>query len=305
MGEVTLRQLEYFLAALDDGSITAAARTCNVTQATVSTALNELERSLGVTLLVRSRTAGVHPTAAGSALVSRTRSVLDLAREIPDLAAGEQSALTGTVRVGCVFTLGPYLLPRLIGDFAHAHPQLHVDFVEGATGDLRRELDVGRLDLAITYAAQLPKGEWSQEIVRFRQTIMLARSHPLAQAEQLSFHDVADLPLVIYSQPPSRDRVEGFIRAAGVEPDVRWQSSSPETVRGLVRRGLGYSVGNHRPGAEDPMSDDGIAYIPIADPHPLNAVVALYPKGQTLPRRTRAVLDYCLEEASGWDWLAR
>lgn len=305
MSEVTLRQLEYFLAAVDDGSITGAAETCRVTQATVSTALNELERSVGTRLLVRSRTAGVQPTTAGAAVVSRARSMLELAREIPEAAMGEQSTVVGTVRLGSIFPLGPYLLPRLIGDFAELYPGLHIDFVEGATVDLRRELDIGRLDMVLTFGAQLQSSTPRREFVRFRQNIMISRSHPLAQRSALSFRDVADLPAILYNQPPSRDRVDAMIRGAGVEPLVRWESASPETVRGLVRRGLGYSVGNVRPEIDDPAYDDDIAYIPIEDPHPLNSIVALFAPGQSLPRRVEAVVDYCAAEAPGWRWLSK
>ncbi|MCM1013673.1 MULTISPECIES: LysR family transcriptional regulator [unclassified Brevibacterium] len=304
MSDITLRQLEYFLAALDDGSITAAARTCSVTQATVSTALNELERAVGTRLLVRSRTAGVRPTSAGTALVSRARAMLDLAREIPDVAMGDQSTIVGLVRVGCIFPLGPYLLPQLISDFAEAHPELDISFVEGATGDLRRELDVGRLDLVLTFGGQLPPTVPAQEIASFRQMILLAADHPLAGRKEIAFRDVAEMPVILFNQPPSRDRVEAMIRGAGVEPDVRWESASPETVRGLVRRGLGYSVGNIGSEAEGRDSDDGIAYIPIDDPQAPNSIVAVYETGHPVPRRVSSIVDYFIEQSPTWEWLS-
>jgi DNA-binding transcriptional LysR family regulator len=100
----TLRQLEYFLAAADAGSITEAAQNIPVAQSSVSAAIAQLEAALGVQLLIRHHAQGISPTAEGRQYLERARALLRNADELERFAAGLTAELSGTLHLGCLVT---------------------------------------------------------------------------------------------------------------------------------------------------------------------------------------------------------
>ena len=113
MGELTLRQLEYFVAVVDAGSVTSASKKVNVTQATVSMAIAQLESHLGTDLLIRQQSRGVVPTRAGRELSARARHVVAMTTEIEQVAATGTSEISGVLEIGCVSSLSPQVVPPI------------------------------------------------------------------------------------------------------------------------------------------------------------------------------------------------
>jgi DNA-binding transcriptional LysR family regulator len=299
MREFTLRQLQYFVAVIDQGSVTAAARQCSISQAAASMAISQLERAVGVELLIRTRSKAVVPTQAGSELAARARRILGLVGEIDDAVAGAFDEMRGNLRVGCSSTLSPRILPGLVGHFHRNHPAVELSFREGAAAELQEDIRNGRLDVAFVYHLQSEEDLDRVEVAQVRQHLMLPADHPLAHRRQIRFRDVADEWAILLDIPPTIDRVVSMMQAAGVEPKLRWPSSNMETIRSLVAHGLGYSFVNYRPAAW--ADHPGVAYLPVGDKLPANPVVAALPKGLKVPRRVAAAIDVVREAAAGLD----
>ena len=144
----SLRQLQYAVAVADTGGFRLAAERCHVSQPALSAQLGLLEDVLGVRLFERDRR-GVRPTAAGEALLVRARQVLTDADELGAAALALGDPLAGTLRLGVIPTISPYLLPEASPELRARCPRLSRIWSEERTADLLAGLRQGRLDGAL------------------------------------------------------------------------------------------------------------------------------------------------------------
>ncbi|HSU68052.1 MAG TPA: LysR family transcriptional regulator [Tepidisphaeraceae bacterium] len=289
--DYTLRQLEYFVSVLDAGSLTEGAKKSSISQAAASMAITQLERAMGVDLLLRTRSKGVVPTAAGQALGARARRLLAEVSEIPETIRNGVEDLRGRVSVGCMIPLSPRIVPKLIVEVAGRWPEIEIDFSEGAAEELQQAAAEGTLDVAFVYSLQAVPGVDLLPIAESHPHLMLSENHPLAHREFLHFADLADQDAVLLDVPPSAERALEMFHSAGVEPHVRWKSVVSETIRQLVASGLAYSLTNIWEGSKDLYSSSGIALVPIADDVPANGLVAAVAPATRRPRRVDAVIE--------------
>ncbi|WP_427005235.1 LysR family transcriptional regulator [Pseudarthrobacter sp. H2] len=295
MSELTLRQLEYFVHVLETGSVTAAARSAQVSQAAVSMAIAQLEHALRTPLLIRKRSKGVAATPAGMELASRARQVLGLVGEMEGAVTGQDDLMRGVLRVGCMSALSPRLLPGLVSDFAERFPGVEVSFQEGAAGELQQQMIGGRLDLCLVYRRQTVPGVDLFTLAEVRTRLMLSADHPLAGRESVFLREVESEWAILLDVPPSMERAVAMMAGVGVEPRLRWCSSNAETIRSLVARGMGYSLTNTRPENEFGPADTSVVYRRIADELPQNAIMAVVPEGIRPSRRVREAILFCQE----------
>jgi DNA-binding transcriptional LysR family regulator len=244
MGELTLRQLEYFVAVVDAGSVTAASKKVNVTQATVSMAIAQLESRLGTDLLIRQQSKGVVPTRAGRELSARARHVVAMTAEIEQVAATGTSEISGVLEIGCVSSLSPQVVPPLAAHFARHYPQVTFNYREGSAGDLQQVLIDGALDMAFVFSRQTLEAVHSHDITEAILKIMLPAKHPLGSKKSISFSEVAHESAILIDLPPSRDRSIEFMRNAGVDPQ---QLHSPHVYPSFSAEPHGNSWKLHEP----------------------------------------------------------
>lgn len=294
----SLRQLEYLVAVADAGSITQAATVCGASQAGVSLGINDLERRLGVQLFIRQKAKGVRLTAAGTRVVADARRLLDGADELQALAAAVDHEVSGTLTIGCYTSLAPFFIPPVLDEFASRYPALDVHVLEGAADDLVAALRDGRCEVALLYAED---GDGCLTMVPVRTSrpyLILAANHPLADQEAIHLADIADEPLIMFDVPSARNAVR-MLEAAGLTARIRHMSSNIEVIRGLVARGVGYSILVQRWPTELSFEGRPIACRPIADPTPEREVVLAWPGGTRLTRRARTLIDYCRSTLHG------
>ena len=139
----TLRQLQYFVAAAEAGSVTDAAQNIPVAQSSVSAAITQLEAALGVQLLIRHHAQGISPTAEGRQFLDRARALLRDADELERFASELTAELSGTLHLGCLVTLAPLVTPRLGQGFRERHPAVSLEMVEAGQADLVTGLRFG------------------------------------------------------------------------------------------------------------------------------------------------------------------
>ncbi|WP_231445352.1 LysR family transcriptional regulator [Brevibacterium zhoupengii] len=288
MSEITLRQLEYFVAVVDAESVTVASRKVNVSQATVSMSIAQLEKSLGTALLIRQRAKGVAPTRSGREFAIRARRVLALTAELEDVAKAEMS---GPIEVGCVSSLSPQVIPPLAAHFSSEFPEVDFNYREGSADELQTALAEGIVDIAIVFSRQCVNTVTAEELANVTLKVMLPSNHALHNRPDISFADIASEPAIFIDLPPSRDRSIEFMRSAGVEPRIRWTSTNLATVEALVANGLGYSLRYALPG-ETRSPDNGVIEVPVSDPIPKNGISAALPTGVRASHRSEEVIRY-------------
>ncbi|MCY3757601.1 MAG: LysR substrate-binding domain-containing protein [Acidobacteria bacterium] len=144
----TLRQLQYVLAVAETMSFRRAAERCHVSQPSLSAQVAEMEAALSVSLFERDRR-GVLITAAGKELIARARRVLVEADDLAEAAGQFTDPLAGTLRIGVIPTIGPYLLPRVVPALRKTYPRLTLIWIEDKTDALNRALKRGDLVAAL------------------------------------------------------------------------------------------------------------------------------------------------------------
>jgi DNA-binding transcriptional LysR family regulator len=281
----SLRQLAYFVAVAEAGTLAGASATVHVSASALSLALDELERALDVALTVRRRAHGIRLTPAGQDTLRRARRLLRDAGELADAAGGEAGDVAGTVRVGCYTTLAPGLLPATLGRFAARHPRARVEFVEGPQDGLQRGLLEGELDVGVLYDHRLDPALELTGLSSNTPYLVLPGGHRLADGAPVHLAELAEEPMVLLDLPPSSEHALGVCLAAGLSPRVRHRTANPDTARALVGAGLGFSVlAQPVPGTRTHAGDEVVA-VPIADdPAPLPIVLAW--SGQVAPTAT-------------------
>ncbi|MQA09565.1 MAG: LysR family transcriptional regulator [Pseudonocardiaceae bacterium] len=290
----SLRQLEYFVAVAEAGTLSGAAARCHVSQAGIALAVSELERGLGVQLLLRRKAKGVTLTAAGQRALADARAVLSRADELRSNAEASGGELSGSLPVGCYTTLSPFFLPPLLDTFAAAHPLLRLEFVEDAQPALQRRLLDGTLEVALLYDRDLHADLARRVIKTARPYVLLAEDHPMAAHPRVSLYDLAEEPLIRLDLPPSMQSFEQVLGSAGIDATVRHSTSNFELVRCLVGRGLGYAVLVQRPPSGLSYEGRRVVSRPIAEEVPDVSIVLAYPRGARLTRRAEALADFCL-----------
>lgn len=296
--DFTLRQLEYFVAVAELGTITGAAARLHVSPSALSASLTELEGRLGVQLCVRRKAHGVSLTSSGVQVLQQARIALQSAAEIPYVAGLPGGQLHGPVTFGCYVTLAPTVLPRVLDGMLRAHPLVTVAMVEATQDSLQRKLNDGEIDLAAVYDMQISGNPQRALLYETRAHVLLAASHRLAQAPAVRLADLADEEFILLDAPPSSEHTLSLLAQQGVHPRTRHRTSSYEAVRALVGRGFGWSILVQRP--SNNLSYEGLPVVVKEVEPPVRpvGVYLIWPERVTLPPRVQAVVDF----AQQLDW---
>ncbi|MEM7507332.1 MAG: hydrogen peroxide-inducible genes activator [Pseudomonadota bacterium] len=237
--DLTLRQLRYLIALSEALHFRRAAERAGISQPSLSAQIQNIEGALGVQLIERNRS-GVSLTPAGREVVERARRVIDEVQGINDFAAGAQSGLVGTIRLGVKPTLGPYLLPHIVTPLHRENPDLKLYVREGAPRELEFELSRGEHDVIL---AQLPVMGAELETQRlFREPLYLAlpADHPLATQEIIDSEHLEGLQVL--SLTPLyhlHDQITGLCEEFGAKLLRDYEGTSLDALRIMVGMGMG------------------------------------------------------------------
>ena len=270
----TLRQLEYAVAIQDLGSFSRAAERCHVTQPGLSTQVRKMERALGVELFERgSREVLVTP--AGEVLLGRARSVLsavnDLVRAVDDL----RDPLEGTLRLGVIPTIAPYLLPQMMPAIRARFPKLRLLLMEERTRRLREMVEDGSLDLALV-AVESDLGAL-ETLPLFADRFVLAVSlgHRLARRQRVHPVDLeGEQVLLLEDGHCMREQTSVICEAAGAREVGDFRATSLPTLVHMVELGVGVTL---------------LPELSVHGGRPLGARVALVRFARPEPARTVAL----------------
>jgi DNA-binding transcriptional LysR family regulator len=238
----SLRQLRTFLAAVETGSVTTAARSLGLTQPAASQQLRELERALGARLLDRAG-GKLLPTAAGHALLEPARRARAAAEDAASAVAAYRSGEVGRVRLGTGATACIHLLPPVLAAVRGVMPGLEITVAIGNSEEVVRLVEAGDLDIAlVTLPVPVPR---SMGMTRLLSDPFVALV-PEAMADGAATVGPAQLgrlPLILYeARGASRAIVDAWFRRAGVGARPIMELGSVEAIKVLVGSGLGASV---------------------------------------------------------------
>ncbi|WP_324651323.1 LysR family transcriptional regulator [Georgenia sp. H159] len=288
----TLRQLAYFVAVADTGSVSAAATRLHVSPTAVSAAMTQLEKVLRTQLMVRRKAHGVSLTPAGTYLYSRAQGLLQEAEELELSVASGGQVLRGPLVIGCYVTVAATVVPPLMEGFAAEHPQVDLSFVTGTQDEIPLRLLDGELDLAVVYDMDLPEGLHMRVLFETAAYVLLPAGHRLADAPEVALADLAADPMILLDAPPSSRHTMTLFDRDRVTPHVAHRTTDYELTRSLVARGFGYAILVQRPAGD--LSFEGLPVVarPIVPAVPPVQVLIVWAQGTRLTDRARAMIAY-------------
>lgn len=239
---MTLTGLRYIVAVARHRHFGRAARACFVSQPTLSVGLKKIEQELGVVLFERNA-AEVTVTPQGQPIIDQALKVLEEADTLKQMAESVQDPLTGPLRLGAIFTIGPYLFPDLIPELRKEAPGMPLILSEGYTADLAQKLRHGEIDAAILALPFEQPNLITLPLYDEPFVVLLPSGHPLESREKIQSRWLHDENMLLLSDGHCfRDQViETCPECLDAESSTT-EGSSLETIRHMVASGLGVTV---------------------------------------------------------------
>ena len=276
---MTLTELKYIVAVAREKHFGKAAEACHVSQPTLSLAIKKLEEELDVKLFERSASE-VSATPLGEEIVRQAQSVLEQAAEIKEIAKRGKDPLAGPIRLGVIYTIGPYLLPDLVREVIHSIPQMPLMLQENFTVRLLEMLRTGEIDCAILAEPFPDAGLALAPLYDEPFVAAVPASHPLASRSKVTAEELKNETMLLLGNGHCfRDHVlevcPEFARFANHADGIRktFEGSSLETIKHMVAAGMGItlvprlSVPAAAPTGKRAASrqDAPVRYLPVAD----------------------------------------
>lgn len=243
-----LRHIRYFVAAVEEGSLQAAANRLHVAQPALSRRIRDLELELE-TLLFERHTRGVRLTAAGSSFYKDATKILSALQEATYRIRKLHSKEGQRVRMGIVRTASKYEFARqATASFVRDCPDTELEAVSAASPELSTALQEGGLALALLYGHNQDLNKFDQRIVHFERYVLAVHpQHSLAQKKCIDLDDLKGDPLVWLSRrndPDNHDALLQFCRSAGLEPTIGHVAASHDEQIEIVQvnRGMCLTV---------------------------------------------------------------
>lgn len=284
---MTLTELKYIVAVARERHFGRAAEGCFVSQPTLSVAIRKLEDELGVTLFERGSTE-VSLTPAGERIVTQAQRVLDEAGRIKDLAKQGRDPLAGALRVGVIYTVGPYLLPALVRQLLRDAPSMPLLLNENFTVRLLELVKNGEVDVAILALPLPDSGLMIQPVYDEPFVIAVPRNHAWARRKAIASEELKkENMLLLGTGHCFRDNVlevcpelsRFSAHAEGMQKT--FEGSSLETIRHMVASGIGITVMPASSVPEKTPRNSLIEYVQFKAPVPDRRVVLAWRKSFT------------------------
>lgn len=291
--KISLRQLEYVVAASRHGSISGAASALNISTSSILAAIDKFEEEFGIQVFLRQRSKGLKVTLAGNRAIARTIRLLDETNDYAQEMHGSDSLLRGEVFVGSFTSISPNIAPQVIRDLRTAHPELTVHLIEGDIVSVQNSLRDGTVDVLLTYDVGLWEEFNSEVLMNAPPHVVLAENDPLANQELISLSDLTDYPLLLLNLPRSGNYALWIFERAGVKPGPIQRLESFEMVRAAAAAGLGAAILNIRPPSDMTYSGLRVACRPLAESEPSPNIVLATRSGSPVSRRAEVFSEFC------------
>ena len=295
---MTLTELKYIVAVAREKHFGRAADACFVSQPTLSVAIKKLEEELDVKLFERSANE-ISVTALGEEIVRQAQSVLEQAANIKEIAKRGKDPLAGPLKLGVIYTIGPYLLPSLVRQAIAKTPQMPLMLQENFTVKLLEMLRTGEIDCAIMAEPFADTGLATAPLYDEPFMAAVPSTHPFAALKTISAQALkSETMLLLGNGHCFRDHVlevcPEFARFSSDAEGIRksFEGSSLETIKHMVAAGMGVTLvprlsvpSSALDGTANPAQDFGdsayVRYLPFKGDAPTRRVVLAWRRSFT------------------------
>jgi DNA-binding transcriptional LysR family regulator len=284
----TIRQLQYFVAVAEQGSVSRAAQNLSISQSSVTEAVKELESDLGVELFER-HPRGLNITHKGHQFLRHATKILAGVSDARRAFFGEAATTGGRLQLGVTSLVAGYVLSDLLARYRRAYPGVEVSAIEDNGDYLEHLLIGGKLDVAVMVTSNLRDRTALQseilEVSAYR--LWMPLGHALAGADIIGVNDIAGEPLIMLTVDEIEENTGKLLAAFGAKPHVAFRTRSVEAVRSLVATGAGVALLPdlvYRPWS---LEGDRIEQRDVAGALPVVQVGMVWRRGSGLPGAAR------------------
>ena len=282
---MNLQDLRYLVTLARERHFRRAAELCFVTQPALSLAIRKLEDELGVAIFERARK-DITVTAIGQRIIEQAQRVLDEAAQLKTLASEAQHPLHGTLRLGVIHTVGPYLLPELIPALHRKAPHMPLSIDENTTANLQAALRNGELDAIVIALPFGDAGIATRALYDEDFVVVVPKTHAWAERRSIKPQELANEEvLLLDSGHCFSNQVAEACHTMQRSTNTTRHGNSLETIRNMVASGLGITV---LPGsANTPRYRNSLLQaVPFTQPAPLRRIALAW---RTRFARTAAI----------------
>lgn len=290
-----LHQLRYLLAVAKTGNFTRAAAHCHVSQPSLSQQIQKLEQELGGRLFTRMKREAV-PTAAGRALLLRAARIIDdveaAHRDVAD-AAGE---VRGTVTMGVLPTIAPYMLPGILAECQRRYPRVDIVIYETTTRELLTKAAACEIDFGILSSTVEDSRFQKEELFHEELLLAVPANHPMAARRSVRLEDVeAERFILLQEGHCLGDQALRFCDQHQCRPRVVFRTAQLETIQALVATGMGVSLIPRM--AISAGRQRHPVYLALTAPRPQRPVAAIWRREYQFTRAAAAIMDILRQDA--------
>lgn len=297
MAAYNLRQLKYFSAVVECGSVAEASRKLYIAQPSVSTAIRQLEDSFNVQLFIRQHASGMSLTPAGTRFYRKAQELLRIAHEFEQNALADNDVVAGQIDIGCYETVAPLYLPRLIAGFHEHWPRVEVRIRDGEQQELIQALTGGSIDLAMLFEHDLDHTIETAPLMPPQQPYaLLPTDHRFAHQAKVSLHDLVLEPMILLDTLPSRTYFVSIFTERELSPHITFSSPSIEMVRGMVAQGFGFSILVTKPFSNYTYDGKQVVCVPLAEQVTGSGLSAAWLRRSQLTKPAQLFVAHCIKE---------
>jgi len=281
---MTLSEFRYIVAVAKELHFGRAAEKCFVSQPTLSVAVKKIEEELGIILFERHQHE-ISITPIGKEIIKQAELILNETNILKEIAQQNKNELKGDLKLGIIYTIGPYLLPRLIPVVTQKVSEVALIIEEDFTHNLSAKLKAGDIDIAILSSPFNESGITTELLYKEPFLVALPSGHPLTKKKKLKASDLLnDTMLLLKAGNCFRDQIiklcPSCINLLGENKKIQktLESSSIETIRQMVAAGVGITILPSL-SVEDPTRlNSMLEYRPFSNPVPYRDIIIAYRK---------------------------
>ncbi len=230
-----------FVAAVDEGSFTAAGRVLDYTPSGVSQLVSALEDDLGFPLLIR-KSRGVVLTKEGEMIYPEAVEFINKEKAIYRIASELTDVDVGNVSIASYSSIATHILPSIIKEFSEQYPSINITLQEGTKSQIETMVANNTADLAFSTRLLNPNYSWIP-FMEDRMVIVLPKDHPYANAESYPLTEAENEEFIMQGDGDDIDTLE-LLNSNNIVPKVRFTTVENHTAINMVEEGLGVSVMN-------------------------------------------------------------
>lgn len=247
MNNLTIKQMRYVEAAGRTGSIAAAAADLNISQSSITAAIDALEAHLGFDLFTRVPAKGLMVTPSGQQSLKLIAEFLGSFRDFEAELARVGGTSGGVIRLACFAAAAASFLPHAIASYQRNKPGIRFEMLEGNMDSVVDYLQDGRADMAFTYEEVIKDGQVFFPLVDLPPFALICADDPLSRRPSVSLAELCDKPLIELNLPLRHSYYSSMFRRAGLSVQVVHSSTSVAMIRTMVAAGLGFTLVNAKP----------------------------------------------------------